>query len=96
MNTDINRFCNRYLKKLKNDKDILEKEIHSFDDVRERISFHITLKSYVPSSIGQTDYSTLLFALDDEDLKYLYDKYSKKLQEEMKQNIDEVKQMYKL
>lgn len=35
-----------------------------------------------------------LFFLDEEDLKYLYEKYSKKLQDEMNKNIEYVKQMY--
>ena len=35
-----------------------------------------------------------LFFLDEEDLKYLYEKYSKKLQDEMNKNIEQVKQMY--
>ncbi len=38
---------------------------------------------------------TNLFTLDDEDLEYLYNKYSKKLESEMLQNIEKVKDNYK-
>ena len=35
-----------------------------------------------------------IFELDEEDMKYLYNKYSKRLQEEMQDSIKEIKNAY--
>lgn len=95
MNTKINQFCKKYLEKLKNDKDIAATEVDLFKDYRERINFCITEYSKTPNCHYLGTYSgSNLFFLDEDDLKYLYEKYSKKLQDEMNKNIEQVKQMY--
>lgn len=95
MDTKINQFCKKYLEKLKNDKDIAEVKLDFFQDYRERIGFCITEYSNTPNChyLGMYLGSNLFF-LDEEDLKYLYEKYSKKLQDEMNKNIEYVKQVY--
>jgi hypothetical protein len=67
-----------------------------FQDYRERIRFCITEYSNTPNChySGGVYHGSNLFFLDEEDLKYLYEKYSKKLQDEMNKNIEQVKQMY--
>ena len=92
MDTKINQFCKKYLEKLKNDKDIAEVKLDFFEDYRERIGFCITEHSKTPNChyLGMYNGSNLFF-LDEEDLKYLYEKYSKKLQDEMNKNIEQVK-----
>jgi len=97
MNTEINRFCKRYAEKLKNDKDIKENPTSSLSDNRDRISFRIAEFYSTPGTVSVGSSSGInLFYLDAEDLKHLYDKYSKKLQEEMNQNLEKVKQMYEI
>lgn len=94
MDTKFNEFCKKYLLKLKNDKDIEEVELDLYQDYRERISFYITEFSYTPNSHYLGENGSISFSLDKEDLKYFYDKYSKKLEDEMNKNIEQIKQMY--
>jgi uncharacterized protein YneR len=97
MDTRIVTFCNNYLEKLKADKDIAENQIEVFEDYRDRIGFSVHVHRSCPNIryLGQGQSGYGLFFLDNDDLKYLYDKYSKKVDEEMQRNIDEVKQVYK-
>lgn len=96
MNTGINRFCKKYLMKLEDAKKQLEEKTANITSpffTKETIDFKVCLNvSYPLAYVGGNDIS--LFTLDEDDLKYLYDKYSKKLQEEMERNIEEVKKMY--
>ncbi len=96
MKTGIIDFCKKYEEKLINDKDIAEREMKRMDDLRDRITFRVNVLSICPAIMkifieygGNT-----LFDLDEEDLKYLYNKYSKKIKEEMQENISEIKKMY--
>lgn len=96
MKTGILEFCTKYLEKLKNDKEIKELEIDVYKDNRPRISFYLKYRFNIPGSptmsLGLS--GKTLFDLDEEDLKYLYEKYSKRLTGEMNENIDNVKELY--
>lgn len=93
MDTQIRDFCKNYKEKLKNDKDIKDNDLDPFNDFRPRIYFNVKMTvSYARcyDHEGQT-----LFNLDQEDLEYLYNKYSKRIESEMEQNIEKVKDSYK-
>jgi hypothetical protein len=96
MDTGIRDFCVKYNEKLKNDKDIKENQLDFFRDFRERINFNLNIYVSCPNTmwIGQYNGQNL-FRLDEEDLEYLYKKYSKKIEAEMEQNIAKVKDSYK-
>ena len=47
-----------------------------------------------PGFLRINNHTENMFILDDEDLKYLYDKYSKKLQDELNENINKLKKEY--
>lgn len=92
MKTGVLQFCENYAKKLKSDEDF-KVNPRTWQDYRDEYSFTLSVKTHCPMVImGQ--YSSELITLDDEDLKYLYDKYSKKLEEEMKQNLLDVQKAY--
>jgi len=97
MKTAIRDFCRKYDEKLINDKDIAERDIPTFNDLRDRITFRVNVLSICPAIMKSfIEYSgNNLFDLDEEDLKYLYNKYSKKIEEEMRGNISEIEKMYK-
>jgi tRNA G46 methylase TrmB len=100
MSKDIKIFCSKYKEKLKNDEDIkTNTDISPFFDFRERISFYLSYRKYIPASfeiniIGYNN-DTSLFELDSEDLEYFYKKYSKKLNQELEKNIEKLKDEYK-
>lgn len=97
MDTRIQEFCSIYKKKLNNDKDIAEKPLEFLSDYRDRIIFYVSYNTHSPASPGSLfNLNTSIMRLDEEDLKYLYDKYSKKLKEEMDKNINELKDKYNL
>ena len=96
MNTGYRDFCEKYAEKLKNDKDIKENQLDFFRDFRDRINFNVNMYVTCPNTVCIFGYNGQnLFRLDEEDLKYLYDKYSKKIEDELKQNIAKVKDSYK-
>lgn len=96
METGIRDFCINYKKKLKNDKDIKENQIDFLYDCRERINFNLNMYVTCPNSHPTWQYNGQnLFRLDEDDLEYLYKKYSKKILDEMEQNISEIKDRYK-
>lgn len=100
MNNEIQTFCSKYLLKVKNDSEIKEKPMDQIGDwtmdFRERISFRVHYYTYIPggSIIGRPDMPTI--TLDEEDLKYLHNKYSKKLNDELEKNIEELKKKYNI
>lgn len=97
MKTEIKDFCNYYLNKLNLDKDIKERKLEWNQDFRERIKFHITEYETTPNTTIIGEYhGRNLFVLDDEDLKYLYNKYRSFLQKELDDNIEKLKKDYKL
>ena len=96
MDTKIRDFCIKYKEKLKTDKDIKENKLDACDDFRDRINFNLNIYISSPREMGiQMHNGQNLFRLDSEDLEYLYEKYSKKLNTEMNENITEIKDSYK-
>lgn len=85
MKTEAFDFCKKYNEKKKG-----RKSIHTGKHVYPNISFYIIAKEDYVSQIHT------FFKLDEKDLKYLYRKYSKKAKEELEQNIEELKEKYKL
>ena len=95
MKTGIKNFCIKYNTKLKNDKDIKENQLDFFCDYRDRISFRLNVISTSPNSYWLQPYPCEnLITLDNEDLEYLYKKYSVKMKEEMEMNIAAIKNDY--
>lgn len=95
MATGIKTFCLKYKEKLNNDKDIEEKKLISIEDCRDRISFYVNITSTIPAYLTMDSLQGHnLFRLDNEDLEYLYNKYSKKLDEEMETVIEKLKEDY--
>ena len=97
MDTGYKDFCEQYKKKLENDKDIEENDLEYLTDFRDRISFNVNVFISCPNTqwVGGIYNGKNLFKLDDEDLEYLYKKYSKKIVAEMEQNIVNIKKSYK-
>jgi hypothetical protein len=75
-NKSISDFCNKYLEKVKNDNDIKTNSVRIDCDLRSRIKFDITYSETCPAIVGGL-LNHRLISVDDDDLKYLYDKYSK-------------------
>lgn len=96
MGKEINEFCQAVIKKTKNDKLIKEEKLDWQYDYRERISFGLIIMEKAPGIqlLGFTGYYPKI-TLDQEDIDYFYNKYSKKLDAELEKNIKELKQQYK-
>jgi len=95
MKTDKKDFCEKYIKKVKNDKDIAEREIDWDCDFRDRVHFTINVSETSPSSMVMGGpIPRILFTLDAEDLHYLYTKYSSQVVKELADNIQELKAAY--
>ena len=92
MNVEISEFCTYYKNKKINDKDIEENKLHPTDDTRDRITFGLSVHISCPMVFVPN--RKTLFKIDDEDLEYLYNKYSKKIDEEMNKNLDDVRRFY--
>lgn len=58
------------------------------------ITFKVISKLSNTSTYMYGGYRETYFNLDDEDLKYLFDKYAPKLAKEMQNNIEKVKEQY--
>ena len=96
MDIGIRDFCVKYNQKLKNDKDIKENQLDFTSDYRDRINFNLNVYVTSPNTYWMGEYNgQTLFRLDEEDLEYLHNKYSKKIQAEMEQNIAKIKDDYK-
>ena len=96
MKTGVRDFCKAVLKKVKNDKDIEENPVEIlWADCRDRISFGVCIIKSAPGIqiLGFRKHFPDLI-LDQEDIDYLYNKYSKKLTEEMEDNIKDLKKGY--
>lgn len=110
MSKQILDFCKFYKKKLeikkKNEKTRMEAEVMKDKKAKalmislagnENVTFSIHVKEHLFSQSEITPYTgVILFELDEDDLKYLYDKYSKRLQGEMEDNIHEIKSNYNI
>ena len=96
METKYREFCEKYKEKLRLDKDIEENpypHMGVFSDLRDRITFQVSVYATCPGMFRSYNNESL-FALDEEDLEYLYNKYSKLLKEEMNSKIDKIKKKY--
>lgn len=105
MDNSIFNFCKEYEGKVKADKDIanlpsVKDGTIDLDRIKQsecliHVSFHVHVDHYYPGSsiIGYQGGSRTI-RLDDEDLEYLHNKYSKKLTEEMNKNVESVKEKY--
>ncbi len=83
MESDILQFCKAYKKSIsKNNKN--------------NISFSICLETTIPTNFIILSSHDILLELDNEDLKYLYDKYSKKLKSEKQKAIKKIENQYNL
>lgn len=89
-------FCKKYKEKLKNDNDIAENPLGDFFvDYRQRISFFVSYFEFAPGIRPMGNYSPVsVLKLDDEDLKYLYDKYYAKLQSERDELVAKLDKEY--
>jgi hypothetical protein len=97
MSDDILRFCTIYKKKLVYDIDICENPMNASDilyDYRDRINFVVSHTITAPGIQIMGPLYTHTITLDAEDLKYLYDKYSKGLSKELEDNIQQVHKLY--
>ena len=91
MRSPYTEFCLKYKEKLRKDKEIEQFKLDPMDDYRERINFGLNLYSFYPMHYKVGDYGgTQFFMLDNEDLEYLYNKYSKLLQSEMDEEIKQI------
>ena len=87
-------FIKEYKRKLSLDKDIKENKLDFFSDFRDRIDFHVCMDSRCPRTITLGWRMSTMFELDDDDLKYLYNKYYPKIKEELEIEIDKVNKKY--
>ena len=96
MSTEILEFCKVYEEKLRLDKDIAETEIDFLQDYRDRISFEVGVhrRNFNMRNLFHVRGVRKTITLDAEDLKHLYEKYSKKLQDELLTNIAKIKKEY--
>lgn len=101
MANDILHFCTEYKRKIENDKQIKQikqneiDKIYFFQDYVDRISFSVHAYSHNPrAGICFGYYGRRVINLDEEDLKYLYNKYGKQLQNELQEKMDKLKGEY--
>jgi len=95
--SNILKFVKKYEEKLKNDKSIKEEQQDRMYDYRDRISFYLLARASCPGIRGMSfseGLGEVSITLDDEDLKILYEKYSKKLLPEMAARITEITKLY--
>jgi len=83
-------FCKKYKRKLECNE-MLEKELHI--DSIEKLTFHLGYEVKYPCIIT-TQGPYKIFELDNEDIEYLYNKYSKKVVEEMKKKLEKIIEEY--
>lgn len=77
--TDIQYFIDKY-HKYKNK-----------EDTGTNYKFALEIREYEMYCFGVTRY---FMELDEEDIKYLYDKYSKRVKDEFQSNIEEITKLY--
>lgn len=87
-------FCKSYQEKLKNDKDIKETKVPFWQDYRKRISLVVNLVESTPFITTLPRSGRALFTLDEEDLNYFWNKYSKYLEEELFLEIENLQKKY--
>lgn len=82
MKEEIKNFVEAYFDKKESKKDF------------ESISFHIHKHIKVGHGFTSHKWEYHILKLDDEDIEYLYKKYYSKLEEEMNNNLQEIKERY--
>ena len=90
MNTAIKDFCKAY-KEIPKQRENLKRAIEGYyilDDFEKTMYVTIYANSTFPNNGNRT------IKLDDEDLEYLYKKYSPLLVSEMEKEISSIKQSY--
>lgn len=87
-------FIKEYKRKLSIDKDIEENKLDFFRDFRDRIDFFVCMDTHTPMTIRLGYGMNRMFRLDDEDLKYFYNKYYPKIKEELEIEINEINEKY--
>lgn len=87
-------FIKEYKRKLSTDKDIKENKLDIFRDFRDRIEFFVCMDSCAPMTIRLGYGMNRMFRLDDDDLKYFYNKYYPKIKEELEVEINRVNEKY--
>lgn len=87
-------FIKKYKEKLAVDRNIEENILPAFRDFRDRINFFVCMDIYTPMITRIGLGVDRMFKLDDEDLKYLYNKYYPKIKEELEIEIDKVSKKY--
>ena len=87
-------FVKEYKRKLSTDKNIEENELNFFSDFRDRIDFYVCMDSRCPRAITLGHRMNTMFELDNDDLKYLYNKYYPKIKEELEIEINRVNEKY--
>lgn len=92
MKTETIDFCKKYKENLHN-KEFLKNDNSSFFEEMDKdvVDFYITSKKK-----SRYNSEAFILKLDEEDLEWLYKKYSKKAEEELQENINELKEKYKL
>ena len=71
-----------------------EKEKDPKDEYKERYIFSVAVEKRCPSIFFMGGYPDLTLILDDEDIDYLFKKYSPRVKAEMEAEIDKVKKSY--
>ena len=97
MSTDIKRLCSKIVEKRKNDKSIAESEerLDQSFDFRKRIAFTVSYTERSPGLFPMIGYHGMpTIDLDEDDLDYLYKKYSKKLKLELNDTIKKLEKEY--
>ncbi len=89
METKIRDFCRKY--KERKGKGFISDMLMPLN---KKLIFRINVKDKGAVGLMMSDGDNL-FELDDEDLEYLYKKYSKRVVVEMNENIDNIKGAYR-
>ena len=95
MKEEIKNFVEAYLDKIENDNfnESLSKGETALRLIRS-ISFHIHKHIHTVNGFVRDKWDNHVLELDEEDMQYLYKKYYSKLEEEMNNNLQEIKERY--
>jgi len=91
----IIKFCKKYKEKKINDADLAVGDTGAGFGYIRKINFHVGYTEYAPMMSTLGEYPTIL-DLDQEDIDYLYNKYSKQLREEKKRKLQKIEDEYKI
>jgi hypothetical protein len=94
MKKDVLNFCTACKGKIKDDLNNKNLDSHSLIGKYLAVNTEFRVRIIVDYAMGVKPNITDSIFLDKEDLKYLYDKYVKKLEAEKQSNIDELMSDY--